>query len=226
MSKHYATIRQVAGDLLQTGRNWAITVSEYSYTISDDYILPALVERNYSKRFNYYEGDPDDALYSMWVRTLKTLDTQIKALAYAAVVEFNPMNDYTRSRSYSETAENTRETTYGKKDTRAGSGSNTTTYNSTVTNDIVTYDDTLRDHTKSTRGGTDSDSSSSSSSSTLSGKDTQQDDGGREITETVTGTSRSPADNLRAYLDTMLRDDVLDFVLAVFERRYLYYGGE
>jgi len=226
MSKKYATIRQVAGDLIQTGRSWAILVPEYEYTISDDYILPALVERNYSKRFNYYESDPDDALYNMWVRTLKTLDAQIKALAYAAVGEYDPMTDYSRSRSYSETAENIRETTYGRKDTRAGSGSNTTTYNSNITNDIVTYDDTLRDHTKSTRGGTDSDSSTSSSSSTLSGTDTQNDDGGREITETVTGTNRSPAENLSAYLDVMLRDDVLDFVLAEFERRYLYYGGE
>lgn len=221
-----SSIRQVAGDLVAVGRSWAIEVESPEYTVSDADVLDAIVQRNYSKRFIYYEEHPDAALYNMWKRTLRTLDAQIRALAIQATANYDPLGDYSRVREYEESAESTRETTYGKKDTRAGSSSNTTTYNSTITGDIVTYDDTLRDQTKTTRGGTDGDSSTSSSTSTLSGKDTQEEGGERTITETVTGNNHNKSENLKAYLDLMLRDDLLDYVLGEFERRYLYYGGD
>lgn len=224
--RRISSIRQVAGDLVAVGRSWAIEVESPAYTVSDADVLDSIVQRNYSKRFIYYEEHADAALYNMWKKTLRTLDAQIRALAIQATANYDPLIDYTRARTYSETAESSRETTYGKKDTRAGSSSNTTTYGSTITGDIVTYDDTLRDQTKTTRAGSDGDSSTSSSSSTLSGKDTQEDGGSRSIMESVTGTNTNKSKNLEAYLDLMLRDDLLDYVLSEFERRYLYYGGD
>ena len=231
MTKGTGTIKQVAGDLDNT--KFAIAVESPSYTISGVYVLETLIARNWSKCFNYYDYeeseeplDPADALALLWRDTLKALDSQIKALAEQATANFDPYTDYSRTRQYSETAGNTRETSYGKTDTRLGNSSNTTTYNSTVTGDVTTYDATLRDQNKTTRGGTDSDAGTSASTSTLSGTDTTTDDGARAISENVTGYNKSKSKSLAEYLDVMLRDDLLDYVLCEFERRYLYYKGE
>ena len=229
MTKHTSSIRQAADDIDPS--KFAIAVEVPSYVIQGVYVVDMLIARNYSKRFAYYDTDDDplepaEALALHFRDTLKALDGQIKALAEQATASFDPYTDYSRTRQYAETAGNTRETTYGKTDTRLGNSSNTTTYNSTVTGDVVTYDDTLRDQSKTTRGGTDSDAGTSASTSTLSGKDTMTDDGERAISENVSGYNKSKSKSLAEYLDVMLRDDLLDYVLGEFERRYLYYGGD
>lgn len=229
MNRHYSTIRQAADALVPS--QFAIPVEEPAYNIPGVYVVDALVARNYTKTFTYYDTDNEpltaaEALALYWRDTLKTLDDQIKALAYKATVEYNAMNDYGRTRHLTEETDASTETTYGKIDTRSGSASDTTTYNSTVTGDVVTYDATLRDQTKTTRGGSDTNAGTSSSSSTLSGSDTTEGEGSREIVESVTGYSKSPSKNIGEYLDLALRGDLLDFVLGEFEKRYLYYGGD
>ena len=86
-----SSIRQVAGDLVAVGRSWAIEVESPEYSVSDADVLDALVQRNYSKRFIYYEEHPDAALYNMWKRTLRTLDAQIRALAIQATANYDPL---------------------------------------------------------------------------------------------------------------------------------------
>lgn len=229
MQRHISTVRQVADDLVSS--QFAIAIPDPSYTIAGVYVVDALIARNYTKRFIWYDTNAEpltgaEALALHFRDTLKTLDAQIAALATAALADFDPLTDFSRSRTYYETAGNTKETTYGKTDTRAGNNTVTTTYNSNTTNDVVTFDATLRDNTKSTRGGSDTSAGMDANTSTLSGKDTTTDDGDRSIIENVTGNNRNMSENLAKYLDVKLRDDVLDFVLSQFERRYLFYGGE
>lgn len=229
MDRYIGSIRSCADDL--DPLKFAISCSEPAYNIQGAYVLDMLIARNFSKKFIYYDIsgsgiEAADALALLWRDTLKALDVQIAALATAALADFDPYEDYSRTRTYYETAGNTKETTYGKTDTKLGNSSNSVTYGSNTTNDVVTFDATLRDQTKSTHGGTDSNAGTSASTSTLSGTDTQTDDGDRSIAESVSGYNHNKSESLAKYLDVKLRDDLIDFVLNDFERRYLYYGGE
>ncbi len=229
MNRHITSLRQCAEDLDPT--KFAIAISEPSFSIQGVYVVDLLIARNYSKKFIWYDTSAEpltaaEALALHWRDTMKALDAQLAALATATLADFDPYEDYSRTRTYYETAGNTKETTYGKIDTKDGNSSNSVTYGSNTTNDVVTFDATLRDQTKSTHGGTDSNAGTSASTSTLSGKDTQTDDGDRSIAETVAGFSHNKSESLAKYLDVKLREDVLDFALSQFEQRFLFYGGE
>lgn len=195
-------------------------------TIAGSLIVDLMIQRNSSKSFIVHEiyGQPYTSFYKCYKTYLAAEADRLQAIAAALLADYDPDADYIRERTYSETANNERLTTYGRTDSTTVSDTDTVTYNSHTTNDVVTYDDTLRDQSKSTHGGTDSSSGSSTSTRTAGGSDGQSDDGSRDITETVSGSNNKIA-NLRAYIELHLQHDLADYLLCDFERRYLFYAG-
>lgn len=185
-----------------------------------------MIQRDSSKSFLVHDvyGDAYRNLHKFYQTFIAAEQDRLQAIAAALMADYDPDADYIRERTYNEAATNERLTTYGRTDSTTASSSDTVTYNSHTTNDVVTYDDTLRDQSKSTHGGTDGSTGSSTTSRTAGGSDGQSDDGSRDITETVTGTNNKIA-NLRAYIELHLQHDLADYLLYDFERRYLFYAG-
>lgn len=219
-----ATVKQIQETMIDQYHEFDIIIN--NETIIDGMaVVMNLIERNQSKSFIVtIEDDAYVDFWQKWYWYIQTEKDRLSTIAAAMGVVYDPTADYKRTRAVTSNVETERTTTYGRKDTKTSTDTDTTTYGGVVTTDIVTFDSTLRDEQKITNSGSDGKTSTSNGSNTASGSDVTGEEGETTTNETITG-SNSIAESMKKYVELQLSVDLFDLLLRGFENRYLYYGG-
>lgn len=144
---------------------------------------------------------------------------------YAALTqEYDPTADYRRKETTDYKL--THETKYGKTSTNTAEDyESKTEYNSNV-GDEVSTDGTpasLRDHTRTSKGGYDSTTLNGTLTTELSGTDTTTDT--REAADNIKlieGNNRSPQEAIRDEIELRMGNDFCDIIIKGFASRYLF----
>lgn len=220
-----STVKQIQETMIDQYHDFDIIINNETI-IEGMAVVMNLIDRNQSKSFIV---TIDDNAYNdfkrKWTWYIKTESDRLKNIAASLGVVYDPTADYKRTRAVSSTVETERTTTYGRKDTKTSTDTDTTTYGGVVTTDVVTFDSTLRDEQKITNSGSDGKTSTSNGSNTASGSDVTGEEGETATNETITG-SNSIAESMKKYVELQLSVDMFDMLLRGFENRFLYYGGE
>ena len=211
-----------------------LNTSEYEHSfdvvIDNDTILTTsdmLLELDYNYHDMSYvshkeQVDDVDTLLTLWNLYKKRYSEEwgkiYKDVAYTTAQNYNPMNEYSETKTITPDITNTTSREYG-------SDNDTTT---TVTHGLVntmqtnTYEGALRDSGKSTNSGTDT----TSSEQDISGSDEVTSTTTGTTTETKSGYRTNPLDNLQKDIDFAFRNNLRDLIINNFARDILFYNND
>ena len=187
-----------------------------------------ILERDYYEWSIFVKHDTlseqfSDLLLS-WHYYLNEKQANFEKIYLALTEVYDPIADYRRKETVDYKL--THETDFGKTSTMTATDyESKTEYNSTVGDDITTYDSpaSLRDHTSQSRTGDDTTTLNGEMKTELSGTDTVTDT--REAADNIKlieGNNRSPQEAIKDEIALRLADDLADIVLKGFAKQYLF----
>jgi hypothetical protein len=196
-------------------------------TIVSDTTVRAYLNEHYYEWSAFVTGDTDTQIYTSFKNKFEEYITEMSAMCeriYAALMqEYDPTGDYSRHETIA--YKNTHEVEYGKIATNtANNYTSETEYNSTVGDDIKTYDVVnVADAQSTSKTGTDTTTISGSMETELSGTDTITDT--RLATDNVhdvVGNNNSPQQSILDEINLRIHNDMTDIVMQGFSDRYLF----
>lgn len=196
-------------------------------TIVSDSTVRAYLNEHYYEWSAFVSGDTDTQIYTSFKNKFSEYIIEMRAMferIYSALMqEYDPTGDYSRHETTS--YKNTHEVEYGKVATNtANNYTSETEYNSTVGDDIKTYDVVnVADAQSTSKTGTDTTTISGSMETAMSGTDTitdtrLADDNVRD----VVGNNNSPQQSILDEINLRIHNDMTDIVMQGFSDRYLF----
>lgn len=200
----------------------------YSFSVGDDEIfdeqfVKSLIETDYiSRSFKNMNENPVYGFEKLWITFRLKHDSEFIEMWNAVNSTYNPLNEYSETRTTTPNITAATTNTYGR--TSTNSGGITTQYGKTETVQTNTYDGSLRDSGKSTAGG--SDTSTNTLTNTLGGTDSSTTATTGTSTETITGYKDSAAHALEKDISFKLRYNVADNFIKSFMNEYTFYDND
>lgn len=199
-----------------------------STVILSNYLVRHLMERDYYEWSMFtIEGtlkQQYDYMLLCYHRYCEEMGASFQKIYEAFYAQYDPIADYRRKETTDYKL--THETEYGRTSTNTAEDyESKTDYNSNV-GDEVSTDGTpasLRDHTRTTKGGYDTTTLNGTLTTELSGTDTVTDT--READDNVKlieGNNRSPQEAIRDEIELRMSDDLGDIIIKGFASRYFF----
>jgi hypothetical protein len=204
-----------------------VTYNGSNVTIVSDTTVRAYLNEHYYEWSAFVSGDTDTQIYTSFKNKFAEYVIEMRAMferIYAALMqEYDPTGDYSRHETTS--YKNTHEVEYGKVATNtANNYTSETEYNSTVGDDIKTYDVVnVADAQSTSKTGTDTTTISGSMETELSGTDTITDTRlANDNVRDVVGNNNSPQQSILDEINLRIHNDMTDIVMQGFSDRYLF----
>lgn len=196
-------------------------------TIVSDSTVRAYLNEHYYEWSAFVSGDTDTQIYTSFKNKFAEYVIEMRAMferIYSALMqEYDPTGDYSRHETIA--YKNTHEVEYGKVVTNtANDYTSETEYNSSVGDDVKTYDIVnVADAQKTSKTGTDTTTISGNMETEMSGTDTitdtrLADDNIRD----VVGNNNSPQQSILDEINLRIHNDITDIVMQGFSDRYLF----
>lgn len=228
MKRQIATIAEI---LLVQGQasDFDVTVSYNgsNVTVVSDSTVRAYLNEHYYEWSTFVSGDTDTQIYTSFKNKFSEYVIEMRAMferIYSALMqEYDPTGDYSRHETTS--YKNTHEVEYGKVATNtANNYASKTEYNSTVGDDIKTYDVVnVADAQSTSKTGTDTTTISGSMETAMSGTDTTTDTRlADDNVRDVVGNNNSPQQSILDEINLRIHNDMTDIVMQGFSDRYLF----
>lgn len=199
------------------------TFSVGDVDVFDEQFVKSLIEIDYiSRSFKNPDNSPVYGFEKLWQTFRLKHDSEFTDMWNAVNATYNPLNEYSETRTTTPNITAATTNTYGR--TSTNSGGITTQYGKTETVQTNTYDGSLRDSSKSTAGG--SDTSTNTLTNTLGGTDSSSTQTTGTSTETITGYKDSAASALERDISFKLRYNVADNFIKSFMNEYTFYDNE
>lgn len=228
MKRQTATIAEILTIQGQT-TDFDVTVvyNGSNVTVVSDSTVRAYLTEHYYEWSAFVSGDTDTQRYTSFKNKFSEYIIEMRAMferIYSALMqEYDPTGDYSRHETIA--YKNTHEVEYGKVATNtANNYTSETEYNSTVGDDIKTYDVVnVADAQSTSKTGTDTTTISGSMETAMSGTDTTidtrlADDNVRD----VVGNNNSPQQSILDEINLRIHNDMTDIVMQGFSDRYLF----
>jgi hypothetical protein len=205
--------------------SWTVTLN--NTTIPGTLIVDSIILRNYSKSFIVHDfyGTDYENLFKKWTCYIDNERERLENIMKMLAINYTPTTDNTKTRTLTETMENTSNTETNRIDNSDTTTSNTTTYGRQTSDSVSTYDQNTKLEQTTTNSGSDTNSGTSSNDFTSDLTTDKTDNGERLVSETINGAN-STVDNMKKYIELNMNHDMLDIILTGFEKRYLFYGGD
>lgn len=218
-------ISDIWGDLATRIENvpTIYTFSVGNDEIFDEQFVKSLIEIDYiSRSFKNPDNNPVYGFEKLWETFRLKHDSEFADMWNAVNATYNPLNEYSETRTTTPNITAATTNTYGR--TSTNSGGITTQYGKTETVQTNTYDGSLRDSGKSTAGG--SDTSTNTLTNTLGGTDSSSTQTTGTSTETITGYKDSAANALERDISFKLRYNVADNFIKSFMNEYTFFDND
>ena len=228
MKRQTATIAKILTVQGQT-TDFDVTVvyNGSNVTIVSDSTVRAYLTEHYYEWSAFVSGDTDTQIYTSFKNKFSEYVIEMRAMferIYSALMqEYDPTGDYSRHETIA--YKNTHEVEYGKVATNtANNYTSETEYNSTVGDDIKTYDVVnVADAQSTSKTGKDTTTISGSMETEMSGTDTitdtrLADDNVRD----VVGNNNSPQQSILDEINLRIHNDMTDIVMQGFSDKYLF----
>ena len=228
MKRQTATIAEIL-TVQGQANDFDVTVSYNgsNVTIVSDNTVRAYLTEHYYEWCAFVSGDTDTQIYTSFKNKFNEYIIEMRAMferIYSALMqEYDPTGDYSRHETTS--YKNTHEIKYGKVATNtANNYTSETEYNSTVGDDIKTYDVVnVADAQSTSKTGKDTTTISGSMETELSGTDTTTDTRlSDDNVHDVVGNNNSPQQSILDEINLRIHNDMTDIVMQGFSDRYLF----
>lgn len=158
---------------------------------------------------------------------LTEMQNSIDRIYAALMSDYDPTSDYIRHEQQS--YKNTHSNMYSKAAVNETIDlESKTEYNSTVADDIKTYDSvTVQDARSQSKSGDDTTTLNGKQATTSSGTDTTTDIRLKSDNERdVTGNNTSPQEMIQREINLRMQHDISDIIIGGFADKYLFLGAE
>lgn len=154
---------------------------------------------------------------------ISELQASIDCIYNALIKEYDPTGDYSRHETTA--YKNTHEIKYGKTATNTATDyESKTEYNSTVADDIKTYDGTqVGDAQSTSKTGDDTTTINGTMETSITGTDTITDTRhASDNTHDVVGNNNAPQQSIIDEINLRIENDITDIIMGQFVRKFLF----
>lgn len=217
-----ADIYETLQDLVaESSTLFDITINDVTVLTTDD-LMNALYIDYYERSFVTQNATFAAGFIRIWNYFKSKHDNEFAAILAATLAEYDPLTTYAENRTITPNITNKTENTYGRTSTNSGGIS--TTYGKIDTNQLNTYDGSLRNSTKSTLSGTDS--NTNTLKNTLGGTDKSETKTTGSNTITIDGYKENPTKQLESEISFRIRYDIKELIIKTFASEYLFYDND
>lgn len=204
-----------------------LTHDESTLTIAGADILAELMDRYGERNVHYAAGlyqTAEAAVLAQWTRLITDKQSDLNKIYAAMLVDYSALDDYAETRTEEVTHGHIEETEHGHTVTDSGTKTRELEYDSTMQHDVTPFDtNSFQAEGKDVHSGLDTSTTTDDLTHTHSGTDTLTHSGTDTTQTGVSGFRSAPAGRIRQEVDLRLSVDLMDMIIDLYARRFLFY---
>lgn len=204
-----------------------LTDGSNTHIITGTTILQELMDKYGERSVHYASGlytDAAAAVLAQWTRMIQDKQGDLNRIYAAVTAEYQALSDYSELKTDALSYGHVETTGHGHIITDGGTRTVDQTYDSSQSQDVTPFnDETYYNNVKNTHEGTDTRTTTDDLTHTHSGSDTLTHSGSDTHTITTDGYKGQPAEWIKKEYEVRLKVDLLDTIVDLYARRYLYY---
>lgn len=204
-----------------------LTHDEDTLTIEGADILAELMDRYGERNVHYAAGlyqTAEAAVLAQWTRLITDKQSDLNKIYAAMIADYSALDDYAETRTEEVTHGHVEETAHGHTITDSGTKTRELEYDSTMQHDVTPFDtNSFQAEGKDVHSGMDTSTTTDDLTHTHSGIDTLTHSGIDTTQTDVSGFRSAPAGRIRQEVDLRLSVDLMDMIIDLYARMFLFY---
>ena len=203
-----------------------ITIDDVDIITSQEF-YNIIAASHYDKSFVSHLPKTGDytAFKTLWNNYVMLNYSEWVVLYNAAIAEIDPTLDYAQTKVFTPNTIVSGAITHGLVQTNSGTLVNQLQNGKTITNNVNTFDGTLRNESSSAYTGTDTNTATDTRATTNSGTDLTSTTTTGTNTEEITGYRHSPVENMERYIALRVKTNLQDIIINGFCNSCLFYDN-